>query len=422
MTTRFHIRYLSKPPILLWAVAAMVALGVLPVSTFAAKPLTDLAITDAVEDELLLDPAVLSNRIDITVQSRIVTLTGTVDNLLSKKRAEKIAETVKGVRSAVNRITVMPSVLVTDAAIRDNIRQALLQDTATESYEIGVTVKDNHVTLIGSVDSWREKNLAEKVAMGVKGVKEITNLISIDIKENRPDSEILPAIKKALHWNVLVDDALIDVSVTDGHVELSGTVGSAAEKRNAITTAWMTGVKSVTADKLNVERWARDEDLRTDKYTPKGDDEIRRAVKDAMLYDPRVNSLNVKADVDAGSVTLRGTVQSLRAKRAAADDTANTVGVIQVENRLRVRPAEFLTDRRIERRVRDALIRDPYVERYQIDTHVVNGVVSLYGSVDSFFEKAMADDVVAEVPGVIAVKNHLEVNNVLDPYVYDPYP
>lgn len=408
-------------PVRLWAVAAAIAVVALPASVFAAKTFTDLDIADAVEDELFLDPAVVSRRIDIDVRNGIATLTGSVDNVLAKDRAEKIAETVKGVRSVVNRIDVMPSVLITDTAIRDNIRTALRQDPATESYEIGVTVKDNRVTLTGSVDSWREKELAGTVAKGVKGVKDVANLVGVDIKENRPDSEILPAIRKALRWNVLVDDALIDVSVTNGHVALSGIVGSAAEKRNAIVTAWMTGVKSVTADKLAVERWARDEDLRANKYTVKTDEAIEQAVKDAVRSDPRVDSRDVTADVENGAVTLRGAVESLKAKRAAAHDTANTVGVTQVDNRLRVRPLAYVADRRLERRVRDALIRDPYVERYQIDVSVINGVVTLRGQVDSYFEKAMADDAVSSVSGVIAVNNRLDVLAAYDPYVYDPY-
>ena len=65
-------------------------------------------------------------------------------------------------------------------------------------------------------------------------------------------------------------------------------------------------------------RWARDEDLRKDKFVVKSDEEIQSAIEDALLYDPRVLSVNVTPDVTAGTATLRGEVASLRAKRAAA--------------------------------------------------------------------------------------------------------
>jgi osmotically-inducible protein OsmY len=41
--------------------------------------------------------------------------------------------------------------------------------------------------------------------------------------------------------------------------------------------------------------------------------------------------------------------------------------------------------------------------------------------VDSFYEKARAEDLASEVRGVYAVNNHLIVNKSWDPFVYKPY-
>lgn len=387
-------------------------------NAFGADGLTDWEISNAVDDEMIEDAAVPSGYIDVTTADGIVTLSGSVDNILAKDRAEKIASTVKGVRGIVNRIDVSAPYR-TDTEIDEDVEDALLWDPVTESWEIAASVDDGVVTLSGTVDSWQEKELAAKVAKGVRGVKGIDNDITVDYQTERTDTEIQEEVADALRWDAYVDDALINVSVDDGEVELSGTVGSLAEKNRAYSDAWVAGVQSVDNNDLHVKWWARDDRLRKDKYVSKTDAEIKEAVKDAFLYDPRVMSFKIDVEPDGGYVTLRGTVDNLKAKRAAAQDARDVVGVWSVNNKIKVRPGTP-SDSRIEDNVEDALVRDPYVERYEIDVSVVDGEVYLYGDVDSTFEKSQADDVAARQIGVEEVNNFLTVN---DPNgaVYDPY-
>jgi osmotically-inducible protein OsmY len=139
-----------------------------------------------------------------------------------------------------------------------------------------------------------------------------------------------------------------------------------------------------------------------------------------MVYDPRVRAFDVKTEVSDGTVTLRGAVDNLKAKRAAAQAARNTVGVVFVDNRLKVRPGVPVKDEDIENRIDRALVRHPYVDRYEIDVDVTNGVARLYGDVDTQFEKNQAEDITSRVRGVIAVKNYLSIEDY-EPYVYDPY-
>jgi osmotically-inducible protein OsmY len=67
------------------------------------------------------------------------------------------------------------------------------------------------------------------------------------------------------------------------------------------------------------------------------------------------------------------------------------------------------------------MVRDPYVERFEIAVTVVNGVAYLEGVVDSYFEKLHADTVAAGVKGVVGVENGLTVRDDHKPYTYDPY-
>ena len=411
-------------PNILMAIAGVALFTVCAIcgTAAAAEPrLSDTAISDAVSDELLMDSAERQANVEVRTADGVVTLSGTVDNILAKDRARAIAETVRGVRAVVNEILVVPPVLRTDGAIREDVDRALLSDPATESFEIAAAVKDNVVTLSGSVDSRQERSLADKVAKGVKGVVDVKNDILIDYREKRPDSEIEADIREGLRWDTLVDDGLISVNVRDGVVYLSGIVGSASERGEAIIHAWVMGVKDVHASDLRVERWARDKDLRNDKYVVKFDNEIRDALKDAFLFDPRVMSFNITPEVSDGVVTLRGTVDNLQAKRAARRDARNTVGVVRVINRIKVRPAAPLAGQDVAKAVRAALARDAYVEPYEITVTVRNGVANLYGTVDSYFEKLQAEDVASRVAGVVLVNNDIKVEDNHTPYIYNPY-
>jgi osmotically-inducible protein OsmY len=410
--------------IIFTTVIAVIIIGCTTIPVLAAKPqLSDRSIADAVEDELLMDSAVPSYLIDVAVTDGIVTLSGRTDNILAKERAARIARIVKGVRAVVNEIRVDPPLLRTDQEIRENVIAALLTDPATDSYEVDVAVNRNGVTLTGTVDSWQEKILCATVAKGVKGVKGVTNKIRVTSPQHRSDEEIRAEVEKTLQWDAFVDHALIHVTVRDSKVFLSGVVGSAAEKRWAHLDAHVQGVNSVDDSMLEVKRWARDPDLKGDKYTKKSGVEIEAAVKDALLADPRVFSFNLRPEVaeDGTTVILRGTVDNLKARRAAAQDARNTVGVRQVENRIKVRPVEILSDEKIEEKISSALMRDPYVESYEISVDVINGVARLYGTVDSYFEKARADDVASRVNGVIVVDNALIVEKDYERYMPDPF-
>lgn len=421
------IRHNRHGPLALAAFLALAMTASAAVSAFGGTMdavLNDNNIRASIEDEFLFDRAVPLNDIDVTVTDGIASLTGRVDNLLAKERATKVARTVKGVRSVVNRITVEPRVPRSDQAIRRDVLDALITDPATDSYEIGVAVADGKVTLSGKVDSWQEKMLSETVAKSVRGVTGLESDIDVVYGTNRSDPEIQAEIEKGLEWDVLVDDGLIDVGVQDSRVTLSGTVGSAAEKTRAISDAWVTGVTAVDAEKLDVARWARDDDLRQHKYVLRSDEQIRQAVEDALLRDPRVMSFDVATAVDGGVVTLRGDVDYLEAKRAAEQDARNTVGVLRVANRIKVRPVTMLIDADIRADVVDALARDAIVESYEVDVGVSSGRVTLSGDVGSYYEKFHAEDVAARVDGVVSVNNDIEVEDQVmgayDPYV-DPY-
>lgn len=389
-------------------------------SLFAQNEITDQEITNAVNNELMLNTTTPSYLIDVKTSEGIVTLSGSVNHILAKDRALKIARTVKGVRAVVNNIEVdVPE--RSNEKLKQEIENALLNDPATDSYDVSVMAANGYVTLEGTVESWQEKQLSEYVAKGVKGVKKVVNDIEIEYPEERSDSEIQKDIERNLEFDVRIDDGLIDVLVENGNVTLSGTVGSANEHYLAVTDAWVIGVNSVDAENLEVEKWARDESMRKNKYVEKTDEEVEKAVQDALLYDPRVYSFRPTVSVNNGIVTLTGKVDNLKAKRAAGQDAKNVVGVFGVNNHLRVRPAFVPNDADLEADVKQAITKNPVLEKWEIDVTADNGIVYLNGSVDSYFEKLEAKDVASKTKGVLAVENNLAVLDQGDYYNYNYY-
>lgn len=395
--------------------------GCLPRREVRAEPeMTNQAISDKISDEMLLDPGVVSTRLDIQTEDGIVTLSGQVNNILAKERATRIAETVKGVRAVVNQIEVKPSPLRTDDAIRKDIKTALRTDPATEAQEIDVSVDEGVVKLTGKVESYQELDLAKKVAQGVRGVVDLEDEIHVFYQDERPDQEIEDDVQEALRWDSQINDHMITVTVDQGQVKLAGVVGSAAEVRMAKSDAWVAGVDDVDTEQLEVDPWVREDKLRGDKFVNKSAEEIKTAIQDALMRDPRVKFFNVKTEVTGRTVTLRGTVNNLKARRAAGRDAKNTVGVSYVENRLKTRSNQNRKDSAIAADIRDAYFRDPYIERFDITVTVLDDTAYLYGKVNSQFEKNRADDLASRVPGVVDVKNFLRVAEPR-PYVSDPY-
>jgi osmotically-inducible protein OsmY len=187
-------------------------------------------------------------------------------------------------------------------------------------------------------------------------------------------------------------------------------VGSAAEKTYATTDAFVAGVESVDNEGLNVERWEEDVKRRSQKIHVKSDKEIKRAVEDALRFDPRVTEFKIEVNVDKGRVTLNGVVDNLKAKRAARQDAENTIGVWRVKNFIKVRPLTTLTDQEIKNNVKEALRWNTVVDAENLTVKVENKKAHLYGTVNTFYEKDQAEQTAAGVSGVVDVANYIKAN------------
>lgn len=391
--------------------SSMLMLMILAGMTYAQEPpvLDDQEISFAIQRELLADELVAAHLVNVSTENGVVTLSGTVDHLLAKDRAERIAESTKGVLAVKNLLIVEPAIR-TDEEIREDVEVALTQDPATDSYEIDVAVDKGVVTLTGTVESVAEKTLAAKVAKGVKGVIALENNVRVAYPTERSDTEIQAEIERRLELHPQIDELFIDVTVENGEVALTGVVGSVAEQTEALQSAWTAGVQDVDMSGLSIEWWTRESMYQTQTPDIKTDAELARDVNDALLYEPRVTSFDVNVQVENGAVTLSGVVDNYKAKRAAEEAARGVAGIWRVKNYISVRPETLYSDQEVADNVRSALQRDPLIDRYEITVSVVNKKVYLYGTVDTYSEKWQAEDVAARVNGVADVQNSLQVD------------
>jgi len=417
-----HHRVTQRRNWILSFIAIVSFFTISPILAAETKDIKDIDITLAVDRQLQKDEGVPAHLIDARTKDGIVTLSGPVENLLARERAAEIAATVKGVRSVINLIDVL-SIIRTDAQIRTDVEHALLDDPATDLFDVKVNVQNGKVMLTGMVDSWQEEQLCVLVAKGVIGVKAVKSKIEVSQKSRRPDDEIKAEIERRLAYDVWVDEALIDIKVLGGNVILSGTAGSLAEKTRAFRSAWVAGVTSVE-DKDLVVDWSRSRELRrtTENYPMKSDKEIKQAIKEAFFYDPRISPFKLAVSVENGVVALNGQVNNLKAKRVAEQDANNTVGVWLVRNHIKVRPdigphssPKPDVDAELAKKIRLALLRNPYTHQHEIGVTVNNHLVMLDGTVNSNLAKTKAEDVVSAVRGVAAVTNNLRVMKTWTP-------
>lgn len=373
------------------------------------RNMSNARLETAVDYALMESHAVEAHKIDINAQEGIITLTGSVNDLISYDKAVEVAEAVKGVRSVVNELEVQPAVRP-DAELRQDIAAALRADPTADAYDVDISVSNGQVTLKGEVGSWQERRLVRTITRDVRGVTGVTNLIDIDYDAARSDQEIEEDIVSRLQHDVRVDEGLVSVEVKDGNAVLTGTIGSAEARRTAQSLAWVNGVEDVDVSGLTVQWWARDEMIRKD--APQlGNAGVEAAVKDAFKYDPDVHSGAVSVDAKDGIVTLTGSVEHLRAKRAAETNALNTVGVLRVRNQIDVRPGIAREDAKIETAVEQAIERDPKLHRYDIYASVVNGKAYLSGSVPYEYAKWQTARIVSGIRGVTALENNLTVKD-----------
>jgi osmotically-inducible protein OsmY len=198
----------------------------------------DSEIERDVREELQWDPDLDATDIAVSVKDGVVTLVGFVKSFTDKYEAEAAAKRVGGVVGIANDIEVrLPSVDERpDPEIARDAVAAIKSQLPISSEHIKVVVKNGWVSLEGQVEWQYQKNTAESAVRRIKGVKGLSNLISL--KPRAEPSEIKKRIMDALKRNAELDANRIVVETNGSEVVLKGTVRSWIEREEAERVAW----------------------------------------------------------------------------------------------------------------------------------------------------------------------------------------
>lgn len=374
----------------------------------APQEVSDRTIRRTLEEKLERLDGVDGSTLQVEVKDQVATISGTVRNLIESERIVEAASGVRGVADVVTRLAV-EGPRRADRDVAQDVREALRADPVTADAEIESAVENGIVTLRGRASIWPEQQLAGWIASDVDGVREVRNNITVEGAQ-RSDLDIAEAIKQRFETDPLVNDE-IGVVVAEGRATLSGAVGSALERRWAIADAYTLGVQEVDASALRVDADAAPTDRRARRAS---DAEIREALKNALLYDPRVYSFTPDIAVEGGVVTLTGSVSNLKARQAAVQIASTTSGVQEVRDHLTVQ-AETRGDEEIAAELRRRIERSATVEAPELDVEVEDGRVILSGRVDTGFERWAAGDLAARTRGVSEVDNRIAVAGASGP-------
>lgn len=142
-----------------------------------------------------------------------------------------------------------------DSGITAKVKAALVDDKNIKSTDISVKTDNKVVTLSGFVESQAQAEQAVAAAKKVEGVTSVSDKLHVrdaktqSVKGYAGDAATTSEIKAKLLADSIVPSRHIKVETTDGVVQLSGEVKSAAqsEKAESIAKA-VEGVKSVKND------------------------------------------------------------------------------------------------------------------------------------------------------------------------------
>jgi osmotically-inducible protein OsmY len=199
---------------------------------------SDSEIERDVRDELQWDPDLNAEDIAISVKNGVVTLAGFTPSYTDRLEAEAAAKRVTGVLGVANDIEVRLPVVDQrpDPDIARDAVAALKAQLPISHDRIKVIVKDGWLTLEGAVEWQYQKSTAESAVRKVKGVKGVTNVITV--KPKAEPADIQRKIQEAFKRNAEVDANRITVETHGSEVILKGTVRSWIEREEAERVAW----------------------------------------------------------------------------------------------------------------------------------------------------------------------------------------
>lgn len=232
------------------------------------QPYSDEWLEGRISGAIAYNSAIDSTKVDVDASGGVVTLSGKVPSEVEREFVERIAKTVDGVAAVKNDITVDEEMRyehqssfqqkIIDATITAAVKSKLLASKNTHGLAINVDTNANSVTLMGTVESEREKMLAEKMAFETNGVREVKNQLLVEGKPvattaksatvgaSVSDAWISTKTRALLNFTNDFPGSDVEVTTANGRVTLKGFARSPDQKQRIEQTVQdVAGVKAV---------------------------------------------------------------------------------------------------------------------------------------------------------------------------------
>lgn len=203
--------------------------------SYTETAISDQELQELIEAELLNDDRVSSQHIKVEVANGVSTLSGRISSFRRKLAAQQIVAAYEGIRDVQNELVVEPTLPANDDEVSASVRSALDSSADTTKETITVAVAGGKVTLTGTVGSHWERVVAEDVARGVRGVRDVVNMLIVDLQHKIDDHELMNSVRAALGRARGLATADISVAIGEDTVVLSGIVQEAWQKEVAQT-------------------------------------------------------------------------------------------------------------------------------------------------------------------------------------------
>ncbi|HEY0650511.1 BON domain-containing protein [Phenylobacterium sp.] len=211
-----------------------------------------------------------------------------------------------------------------DKVLKKLVTDELEWEPSIDAADIGVTVENGIVRLVGHVANYAQKGAAEKAVKRVKGVRGYVEDLEIRLSAKAfTDEGLANAVANLLEWDVTIPKNVIKVKVENGVVTLSGDVNWAYQRQAAEQSIRrLQGIRGVV-NAIMVKPQAQASD-------------VKRRIEAALERQAEIEADKILVTVEGDKVKLDGKVRAWFERDIIERAAWAAPGVKSVDDRIMV--------------------------------------------------------------------------------------